>query len=109
MSGAISAKLKKNKFKVLAAGDGKAGLDIALAEKPDLILLDLLMPVMDGIAMLKRLRADSWGSDVPVMVMTNFSEVDKTAEAMEYGVRDYLVKSDWKLEDIVRKIDEKLK
>lgn len=109
LSGAISEKLKHNKFKVLVAADGRAGLILAEKEKPDLILLDLLMPVMDGLSMLKELRANEWGQHIPVIIMTNFSDMDKTAAALEYGVHDYLVKSDWKLEDIVKKVNEKLK
>jgi len=109
LSGAIAAKLTTKKFKALVAHNGQIGLSMALSEKPDLILLDLLMPVMDGIAMLKKLRADAWGVNVPVIVMSNFSEADKTAEALSYDVHDYLVKSDWKLEDIVNKVNEKLK
>ena len=109
LSGAIAAKLTLKKYKALVAHNGQIGLDMALAEKPDLILLDLLMPVMDGIAMLKKLRADEWGAKVPVVVMSNYSEAEKTAEALSYDVHDYLVKSDWKLEDIVKKVNEKLK
>lgn len=106
---AMAAKLTLKKYKALIAKDGQAGLDTALQEKPDLILLDIFMPVMDGLTMLKKLRADKWGLKVPVVMLTNLTEREKTAEALEYGVKDFLVKSDWKLEDIVKLIDEKLK
>lgn len=106
---AMAEKLTKEKFKALTAADGQEGLEIALKEKPDLILLDILMPVMDGIAMLKKLRQDSWGASVAVIMLTNLSEAEKTAEALDYGVHDYLVKSDWKMGDIILKIREKLK
>lgn len=109
LSHIISVKLKNENFLTVIAQNGQAGLDMALAEKPDLILLDIVMPVMDGIAMLKKLRQDNWGFNVPVIILTNLTEADKTAEALEHGVHDFLVKSDWKLEDIVRKVNEKLR
>jgi len=54
--------------------------------------------------MLKKLREDDWGKSVPVMILTNLSEVEKIAEAIEDGISDYLIKTDWSLEDIVKKV-----
>jgi len=101
--------LKLEKFKVLSARNGHDGLALALKNHPDLILLDIVMPIMDGLEVLKKLRANSWGKTVPVIILSNLSEADKTAQAMEHGVHDYLVKTDWTLEQIVKQIKNRLK
>ena len=100
----LKDKLELSKYEVLKAGDGAVGLKKALAEKPDLILLDLVMPNMDGMTMLEKLREDSWGKKVPVIILTNLTSVAETKEAMKKGVNDYLIKSDWALEDLLEKI-----
>ncbi|TSC95257.1 MAG: response regulator receiver modulated diguanylate cyclase [Parcubacteria group bacterium Licking1014_1] len=98
----------KEGFEIIKAGDGKEGLETALREHPDLILLDILMPVMDGMTMLKKLREDAWGKDAKVIMLTNLSDNKDVAEAIEQGSYDYLVKSDWKIEDAVAKIRDRL-
>lgn len=102
-------KLKLEGFKTLEARQGKDGLAAALKRHPDLILLDLLMPRMDGFAMLKELRNDRWGKKVPVLILTNLSDPAKAEEAKTYGANGYLIKSDWKLSQVVDKIKEILK
>jgi DNA-binding response OmpR family regulator len=101
---ALVLKLKKERFGVLNAKNGEEGLAMAQKEHPDLILLDIVMPKMDGMTMLKKLRQDSWGRKVPVIILTNLTIAEEIAEALDKGVHDYLVKADWKLEDIVDKI-----
>jgi len=109
LANVISDKLSQEKYRTFIARNGRDGLDAALKEKPDLILLDIIMPVMDGLAMLKELRQDKWGSTAKVIILTNLTEAETTAEAMEHGVHDFLVKTDWKLEDIVKKVKDILK
>lgn len=94
-------------FSVLGAKNGEEGLELALKEHPDLILLDIIMPVMDGMTMLYELRKDPWGNSVPVILLTNLSDAERVAEALRLRVYDFLVKSDWKLKDLVTKIKEK--
>jgi len=96
-------------FEIIKAVNGEEGLATALREHPDLILLDILMPVMDGITMLKKMRKDDWGKNAKVIMFTNFSEDEKVSEAIELGSYEYLVKSCWKIEDVVAKVREKLK
>ena len=100
----IVKKFIKEGFKVLEAVNGEKGLEIFIKERPDMILLDLIMPIMDGISMLKKIRQLDYGKNVPVIVLTNLSDAGKTAESIEYGVCDYLVKADWKLDDLVAKV-----
>ena len=102
-------KLSLEGFSVLKASNGKKGLDVALSEHPALILLDINLPVMNGIDMLKELRKDPVGKDIEVVMLTNFSEYKLLADALALGVHDYLVKSDWKLEDVVKLVHEKIK
>ncbi len=103
---ALSDKLTREGFAALEAKNGAEGLEVAWREHPDLILLDIIMPVMDGMSMLYELRKDQWGKDVSVILLTNLSDANRVAEALRLGVFNFLVKSDWRLEDLVKKIKE---
>lgn len=106
---AVSDILSFEGFQVFQAKNGQEGLDIALKEKPDLILLDLMMPVMDGLSMLEKLREDKpYGAQASVILLTNINDPDKVAQATSAGSYDFLVKSDWNIEDVVRKIKARL-
>jgi len=100
-------KLSKEGFRVLTAHDGQVGLDVALKEKPAVILLDVLMPKMHGWEMYNKLRQDSWGKKVPVIILTNVSNEAKQEEGEQTGKFDYCVKTDYNLADIVKKIKDK--
>ncbi|MBI5221908.1 MAG: response regulator [Candidatus Magasanikbacteria bacterium] len=105
---ALRDKLTREGFVTLEAKNGEEGLEVALREHPDLILLDIIMPVMDGMTMLSKLRNDSWGKKVKVIILTNLSDTEKVSAAMAKGTFDYLVKADWKLEEVIVKIKERL-
>jgi len=105
---ALFAKLTKEGYGLLRATDGEEGLKMALKKKPDLILTDIIMPVMDGITMLGHLREDDWGKNVPVIILTNLSDEIRLKEAQDNNVNDYLVKSDWKISDVAAKVKEKI-
>jgi DNA-binding response OmpR family regulator len=100
--------IKKEGYEVETAENGQTGLVLALKSHPDLILLDIIMPVMDGMTMLRKLRQDAWGKDAKVILLTNLSGVEKMTESSAEGVHDYLIKSDWSLDDIIKKIKTKL-
>ncbi|MDP2684260.1 MAG: response regulator [bacterium] len=108
LSIALKESFKKNGFLVLTAENGQEGLDLALKEHPDYIMIDILMPIMDGLTMLKKIREDSWGKDVPATILTNFNDIEKVAEATGLGVFDYLVKTDWTIDEIIKKVEEKI-
>lgn len=108
LQNALFEKLVRENYKIVLADDGEEGLKKAISEKPDLILLDIVMPNVDGIEMLRGLRDTKEGKDMPVMILTNLSKSDLTTEAMNLGAFDYLVKSDWSLEDLIKKINKKL-
>lgn len=93
-------------FSIIEAEDGIEGLKMAFKERPDLILLDLVMPKMDGIEMLKKLREDEWGKNALVIVLTNLGDTDKIVEATKCGAFGYLVKTNWRMKDVVKKVKD---
>jgi DNA-binding response OmpR family regulator len=98
-------------FSVLEATNGEEGLEIALRERPDLILLDIVMSEMDGLTMMKKLRhADEWGKHVPIILLTNLSaDNDKIIQAIaDSEPAYYIVKSDSSVNDILEKVRERL-
>jgi len=109
LANALEEKLKEvSSVEVLHAKNGEEGLKISLSEKPNIILLDLLMPIMDGIQMLKKLREDEWGKEVCVLVITNAADHKHLIEALEAGAYEYLIKSDWSIDKVVNKVVEKI-
>lgn len=88
------------------AENGQEGLEITQKIKPDLILLDIIMPVMDGLEMLKKLRESEDTRKIKVVVLSNAGDFDKIASAMQNGVSTYMVKSDIAIEDLGKKIKE---
>lgn len=109
MLSALSDKFRGIGYTVFPAGDGEEGLKIAMKEKPDLVLLDVIMPKMDGITLLKKIREDvKWGDSVPIIMLTNLSDPENVSEAAKYKVYDFLVKTDWRLDDVVKLAEEKM-
>lgn len=106
LSIALTKKLKKEGFEVDVAGNGEEGLSKFNQFKPDLILLDIVMPVMDGLTMLEKLRETS---DVPVIILTNLSSPDKIYSAIKSGSYEYLTKLNYSLEDVINKVKKILK
>jgi len=105
---AIATALSYEGFETFTASDGEEGLALALNKKPDLIFLDILMPKLDGVGVLKGLREDDWGKNVPVVVMTAVDDIQKVSEVIEAGGSEYLVKSSITLGAIVEKAKERL-
>jgi len=95
-------------YDVISATNGVDGVKAALAEHPDLILMDVIMPVKDGISAIKEIRRDDWGKNVPIVVLTNLSDGERANLVSDFGVKDYLVKADWDLHEVVAKIKEML-
>ena len=89
LAAALSYNLRKNGFNVLQAADGVAGLQMARGERPDVIVLDLMLPRMDGIEVCRRVRAES---DVPIIMLTAKSEELDKVVGLEIGADDYLTK-----------------
>lgn len=105
---ALRDQIVREGFSVLLAKNGEEGLSTALSKHPDLILLDIIMPKMDGIGVLRVLRKDPWGRNARIMMLTNVDDSEQIAEVVSHGVYDFLIKTDWKLEDVVKKVCERL-
>jgi two-component system, OmpR family, response regulator RpaA len=108
LSDLLADKFRAEGFDVTTAGDGEAGLKLALEWKPDLVLLDIVMPRMDGMTMLHKLRESDQGKKMQVVLLTNLSDTEKVYDAMSNGVFDYLVKSNWEIDDLVKEVRAKL-
>lgn len=105
---ALAERLTQEGFITLEAKDGVEGIKTALEVHPDLILLDLMMPLMDGIEVLRKLRSDPWGEQANVLVLTNLNDEHTIHDALQTHTYEYLIKADWSLEDLVKKIKEKI-
>ncbi len=105
----LKDKISKTGYKVIMARNGQEGLEKALKEQPSLILLDILMPKLNGIEMLKKLRKDAWGKNATVVILSNISNNNTSAEAKGLGVDCYMIKADHPINDIVGKIRSILK
>ena len=109
MLDALANKFEKKGFKVIRAHDGEEGYTLALKEKPALLILDIIMPKMNGMDLMEKIRQDDhWGSDVPIVMLTNISDPENVSRAATSRVYDFLVKTDWRLDDVVKLIEEKL-
>jgi len=102
----MAEKLRFEGFNTIEASDGDEGLAVALKEHPDLIVLDLLMPKMGGMEVLRHLREDEYGRGIPVIIVSNLSGKEDIAEGAEKGAVEYLIKANFSLDEIVDKIKE---
>lgn len=91
---------------MISALDGEIGLRMAENKKPDLILLDLILPRMDGFEVLKRLKTEGATKDIPVIILTNLEGMKDVETALELGANTYLVKTNYKLEEVLEKIKQ---
>jgi len=99
-----TTKFELEGFEVVSAEDGKRGLELAKKENPDVILLDILMPKMDGFEVLDELKADAATKDVPVILLTNLGQQDDIKKGFEKGAVGYLVKAHFMPSEVVDKI-----
>ena len=100
----LSGFLKESGFEVVSAYDGLSGLETAKREKPDIILLDLILPKKDGFGVLSELKRDEVLSSIPVVVLTNLESAEDVDRALESGAAAYLVKTNYLLEEVLEKV-----
>jgi CheY-like chemotaxis protein len=108
LSSIYQMKLKNQGYQVELAANGGEGLEKAKSFKPDLILLDLIMPVMDGYAMLNELKKDPQLKGIKVIILTNLGQEGDIQQAVQHGVLDYVVKTDTATTEIIDKIEKLL-
>lgn len=105
---ALASKLMAAGLRVEEAANGAKALAKARALHPDLIILDIILPRLDGIGVLRELRKDTWGANADVIALTNLSEGVQSAAVRSLHVSEYLLKTDWRLEDVVKKAQQHL-
>ncbi len=101
-------KFESEGYEVAFAEDGEQGLKLVEEFRPDIILLDLMMPVMSGAEVLKRIRQEDWGKDINVIILTNMGESEAPEEIKELGVSKYIAKSDMTPKQVAEKIKQTL-
>ncbi len=102
-------KLEKEGLKVEMAHDGEQGLKMMKEKTPSLILLDLIMPKKDGFAVLEEMKKDSKLSKIPILVLSNLGQESDIKKAQKLGVKDFIIKSDTSIKEVVTKIRKYIK
>jgi len=108
LSGIYATKLDIDGFEVVSARDGEEGVKAAAKELPDLILLDVLMPKLDGFEALKKLKEDPATKDIPVIMLTNLGQKEDVEKGLQLGAVDYLIKAHFVPAEAVEKIKKVL-
>ncbi len=106
LSGLEAKKLTMEGFEVSTAPDGETAVKLADQLKPDLILLDLILPGMDGFGVLEKVRKNEALKNVPILAFSNLSEEKDVAKAKELGAVDFMIKSNFTLDEVVAKVKE---
>lgn len=109
LRGLLADVMHLNGLLTLEAADGEEGLATALRDHPDLVVLDILMPKLDGMQVLKKLREDGWGRTVPVIILTNIDpDAQQLKEVEEYRASYCLIKAQTSMEQLAVKVQELL-
>lgn len=108
ISGSLCEALKTAGFNPVPAYDGEEAIAKAKEVKPQLMLLDIMMPKLDGISVLWELKALPETADISVIVLTNIGDVETISKIVEAGAVDYLLKSDQSVDDIIQKVKDVL-
>ncbi len=101
-------KFEAEGFEVQTAEDGKTGVDLCEKMRPDIILLDIRMPQMNGDEALKKIRATDWGKNIPVLVLTNLGEEEAPSSFHALGINSYIVKADFTPRQVTERVKEVL-
>ena len=102
-------KFEMEGFKVTVSENGDAGLKDIKKKKPDIVLLDVLLPKMDGFTVLQNIKSDASTADVPVILLTNLGQKDDVEKGLEMGAADYLIKAHFKPSEVLNKVKKVLK
>ncbi len=101
--------LRGEGYEVISALDGESGLNLARTQSPDLIILDLILPKIHGLDVLKELKKDDTTREIPIIILTNLEDMASVEKALELGATTYLVKANYTLEEVLEKIKNALK
>jgi DNA-binding response OmpR family regulator len=108
ISNSLCDALKQNGYEPTPAYDGEEAVAKAKEIKPDIMLLDIMMPKLDGISVLWEIKANPETAKIPVIVLTNIGDVETISKIVEAGAVDYLLKSDQSVDDIIQKVKDVL-
>jgi CheY-like chemotaxis protein len=103
----LSFLLEKKKYEVVSFGNGKAALDSVEAEMPDLILMDVMMPIMDGMEVTRRIKENPKTSNIPVIILSALGQEMEVMKGLQSGADGYVVKP-FDSQSLLRQIEEKL-
>ncbi|MFA5871822.1 MAG: response regulator [Parcubacteria group bacterium] len=109
LQNALLEMLGQEGYELIPAVDGEEGLAKAASEKPDLILLDIILPKKDGYEVLADIKKNPEIKDIPVLILTNLEEISDVQKAISLGAKTFMVKSDFSLKDVLEKVKENLK
>lgn len=109
LHGMYSQKFKLEGYEVAMAYNGAEGVKLSETEKPDIILLDVIMPKMDGFVALKKIRKNPATANTPVILLTNLGQEEDVRKGRELGATDYFIKANHTPQDVVDKIKGILK
>jgi len=98
--------LKNSGFQVVEALDGEIGVELAKSEKPDIVLVDLILPKKNGFEVIEELKRDPETENIKIVVLSNLERPSDVEKALELGATAYLVKAKYEFEDIVSRIKE---
>lgn len=108
LQNALVEMITRDGFESASAFDGEEGIQKAAEFRPDLILLDIILPKKDGYEVLSQIKKDELTKDTPVLILTNLEEVDNVQKALDLGAMAFMIKSDFSLKDVVEKVKETL-
>lgn len=100
----VSKKLVEAGFEVLVSSDSKEAMKVLENQKPDLIVLDIILPIMNGFEILSMLKKDDATKNIPVIILSNLGQKEEVEKAMALGAVDFMIKVNFTPEEIVRKI-----
>ncbi len=104
----LGGKLKNKGYEIISAFDGDEGVRMAKEEKPDIILLDIILPKKSGFEVLQDIKSDKTTEAIPVIILTNLENIEEVEKALELGSTTYLVKANYSLDEVVEKIEKEL-
>lgn len=102
----VSQKIKQDGFDVVEASDARKGLEMLPEEKPSLVLLDLILPGMDGFEFLERVKADDNFKNIPIIILSNLGQKEEIERGIKLGAEDFLVKVNFTPDEVAEKIRE---
>ena len=105
----LTKKLSLEGFNMIEAANGENGVEMAKEKKPNLILLDLLLPSIDGFEVLSKVKTDSDTSSIPVIILSNLGQQEDIERGLKLGAADYLIKSQFDIDSIVEKVRSTIK